>query len=115
MNEQTEKPLFFRLLFRSVLFLALFLAILITLYGIGNVQRFIDPNQLLILKIARAVAALLVPFAVVGTVVSLVLLIHGDVSIRRLSYAASSIGMVLAALFGAVAVVFVQTLIVLAR
>lgn len=99
-EKQEEKPLLYKLLGRTVLFLVLFLSAMLLFYFIGNYQEFLDTSQSLILTIATVTAIMLVFFAAAGLALSLVLLIRKKTNSRRL-YGILAAGMGLALAYGA--------------
>jgi len=100
-EKQEEKPLLYKLLGRTVLFLMLFLSAMLLFYFIGNYQEFLDRSQTLILTIATVTAIMLVFFAAAGLTLSLVLLLRKKTNNRRM-YGILTAGMSLALVYGAV-------------
>ena len=98
-EKDDSKPVLYRLVARTVLFLVLFLFSLLVFYAIGNYQNFLDENQYLILTAASLAAIMLFVFSFAGFVVSLVYALKKDFS-RRALYIVSAVLMLFTAAFG---------------
>jgi hypothetical protein len=105
MDEYKEKkerrPLLYRILCRTVLFLTFFLSSLLLFYVMGNYQLFVDENQNLILTIATVTAFQLVLFSASGLIVSIIFLFRKTI-IRRRLYVLDSVLMAAALVYGVV-------------
>lgn len=74
-TKKNKSPLLFILTRRTVIFLFLYLIVTTLFFVIGNYQKFIDSNLLIIIKIAAIDSILLACFSFVGIIESIYLII----------------------------------------
>lgn len=80
------KSSLFKLTMRTSLFLFLFLMVLILLFVAGNYQKFLDINQLFLLKFASVVAVISCFFYISGIVQCLMYCFSKNVNLSKKNY-----------------------------
>ena len=73
-KQDAGNSFFYSLIKRFVIFQALFLVVMLTLYLSGNFQSFLDSSLRIILFSASLISLLLVPFSLIGFIASIAML-----------------------------------------
>lgn len=109
-RNKEDKPLLYRMMGRTVVFLFLFVCALLLFFTLGNFQSFTDENQNLILSVCVIFSVLMVFFTALTLIVSLIYAIIGDSEKRRAPYIITVLVMALLLALGAVFFVFADSI-----
>ncbi|MBQ1629497.1 MAG: hypothetical protein II098_10155 [Treponema sp.] len=112
-NKNLSSSILFKLTRRTVLFLFLFTLSLILLYFIGNFQQFLDSTQTILIKTLTISAAALFVLSCAAFIESIVFIIIKKS--RRIYYAAHSIMLLSAAVFGVATMITATSLFIISE